>query len=306
MFRRRVVVQAVGDVAAGHGTVAGEVLGLGGGHLFFNGPRQLAREGVGLVFYAVGAVVAGAAFEGEDLRVRHQLQHLVGLRADLLHPLVAGHLPGDLAQRYLEVGLQQAGAVAFVEVLEGVEEVVAHQRHLIVAGKHQGQLLLEHQHAGGHGGDQVPALARHPCQHRDIERLETAHAFQVAEFELGHAAAAFPLDQADGNGVVRQHGGQVFDYARIGVVAIAGGEEGDLAPGAPGDLGGAGAVQGLQPSARTGGVVAGHPRLGIHIQGLFQQLARGRIAVGGIDRLRHHRDGCQPPDRPCAGKYPRR
>ncbi|MNG12392.1 hypothetical protein D3C84_960020 [compost metagenome] len=104
---------------------------------------------------------------------------------------------------------------------------------------------------------------------------------------------------------MRQHGGQVLDYARIGMVAVAGGEDGDLATGAPGDLGGAAAVQGFQPFARAGGVVAGHPRLGINIQCPFQQLARGRAAVGGIDRLRHHRDGRQSADGPRAGEYPR-
>jgi hypothetical protein len=63
--------------------------------------------------------VAGAALDGIHLCAGH-LEHFLGLLADVLHARVAGHVVRDLAQRHLEVGLQQAILVAQHEVFEGI------------------------------------------------------------------------------------------------------------------------------------------------------------------------------------------
>src|SRR6185312_229530 len=105
MFRRGFVVKSVGDVATGHRSVAGEMGGRRFGDALLHRSGQLARQRVGLVLDAVGAVVTGAALDRGDFGVRYQLQDVARLRSDLLHALVAGHLPGDLAQRRLEVRL---------------------------------------------------------------------------------------------------------------------------------------------------------------------------------------------------------
>ena len=306
MFRRRLVVEAVGDVAAGHRAVAGEVVGVGLLDTILHRPGQLARERVGLALDAVGAVVAGAALDGGDLRIRHQLQYLARLRADLLHALVARHLPGDLAQRRPEVGLQQAGLVPFGQVLERVEEALAHQRDVGVIGEHQRQFLLEHQHAGRDRRGEVPAFARHLRQHRDVALLVFLHRLQVAQFQLGHAAAAFLFDQPGRDRVVLQHHGEILDHHRVGVVAIAGGEQRDLAARAAGRNRFAAAVEDAQAFARGGRVVFGHACLRVDAHGLFQQLARGRVAVGGVDHLHHHRDRGELADGARAGQDPRR
>src|SRR3546814_6894305 len=50
-------------------------------HAVLDRLRQFARERVSLVLHAIGAVVAGAAFDRGDLGIRHQLQDLARLRA---------------------------------------------------------------------------------------------------------------------------------------------------------------------------------------------------------------------------------
>ncbi len=55
--------------------------------------------------------MARAAFNGVNLGAGHQFQHLPGFRTDILHPLMAGHMPGDLANRVLEFGVQQSRLV---------------------------------------------------------------------------------------------------------------------------------------------------------------------------------------------------
>lgn len=121
----RLIIQPMRNVTAGQRTVAGEMLRFGLAHAAFHGTDDLARVVVGLVFDAVGTVVARAALDGDHLGVGNQLQDVARLRADFLHALVAGNLPGDLAERLLEVGLEQVVLVAFGQVFERVEEMIA-------------------------------------------------------------------------------------------------------------------------------------------------------------------------------------
>src|SRR5579875_896626 len=99
MLLRRLAVEPVREVRAGHRTVAGEGGGAGIPDPRFDRPRDLARQRIGVALDAVGAVVAGAALDGDDYRARHQRENVAGLGTDLLHALVAGDVPGKLAQR---------------------------------------------------------------------------------------------------------------------------------------------------------------------------------------------------------------
>ena len=175
------------------------------------------------------------------------------------------------------------------EVVEGVEDARLDRLHLGVVGVHQRDLLLEHQHAGRDRRHQVPAIGHRARQHRQVGLLVAVDAVEVAQFQLGHAAAGFALDQLDLDAVVAQHHGQVLHHLRHVVVAVAGGEDRDPAAGGAGRLRGGGARgQGADALAAAPAVVLRQRRLAMHAQGPFQQRARGRHAVGGIHHLRHH------------------
>ena len=66
---------------------------------------------------------------------------------------------------------------------------VLHRLHVRVLGKHQRQLLLEHQHAGGNRRDDVVAVVDQRLQLRDVEVLVLLDRLEIAQLELGHAAA---------------------------------------------------------------------------------------------------------------------
>src|SRR3546814_4174685 len=68
-------------------------------------------------------------------------------RADVLHALVTGHLPGDRAEVVAKLGVELAGSVAMHQVFERIEDRPFDRLHLRVVGIHQWQFLLEHQHA---------------------------------------------------------------------------------------------------------------------------------------------------------------
>ena len=88
------------------------------------------------------------------------------------------------------------------EVFEGVEEVGCHPLHVLVLREHEGQLLLEHEHARGDGGDDVPARFDGFKQDRNVVFLQALDCREVPELKLGHAAALLPIDDLHGDVVV--------------------------------------------------------------------------------------------------------
>ena len=267
--RQRVLRHALRDVVAGQRAVGADVVGLVLGHRLEHRLADLHRDRVGRRLHAVGAGVARAALDRVELhrdRLADQLEHLLGLAADLLHPAVAGDVVADLAQRSLEVGLQQAVLVARHQVLEGVEHRLLHQLDVGVVGEQQRQLLLEHQRAGRDRRQDRIALARVLRQHRNVGLLVLRHAFEVAELELGHAAAALLLDHGVGDGVVREQLDQVVPDAGLVVVDVAGREDRDLAGRALAvhDRRGGGLRGALQRKRRRREL--GQPGVGVHVQ----------------------------------------
>jgi len=231
VFRLAAVLEAVGDVVSGHGAVAAVVVRLGLLDTVDHRTGDLHGGLVVLLLHRVGAVVAGAALDDLDLGIRDQRQQLTGLLPHVLHPLVTGRVVGHLAQGLLEIGIELALLVAQHQVLERVEDVLLHLLHLGVVRKHQRQLLLEHQHAGGDHRHDVPTLVHHGGQHRDVGLLRLLHRLQVAQLQLGHAAAALLLGDGHRDVVVLQNRRQVLADMGLVVVAVAGGEQDHLAAG---------------------------------------------------------------------------
>ncbi len=191
-------------------------------------------------------------------------------------------------------------SMALPQVFERIEDVALDQQHVLIIWEHQRQLLLEHQHAGRNRRADIPAVADRRGEHRDIGLFILFHMLQIAEFELGHAAAHLALDQFHGDAVVTQHGGQILHRLRRRIIAVAGREQRNLAARASRRLGGAAAIQCLQTLACSRRRVGRYARIAMHAERFFQQLARTRTAVQGIDRVDHHRDRRQLAD--CIGR----
>mmetsp|Transcript_44686 Transcript_44686/g.105143 ORF Transcript_44686/g.105143 Transcript_44686/m.105143 type:complete len:598 (-) Transcript_44686:3554-5347(-) len=290
--RRTRLRHALGDVVAGQRAVAGDEVGRVLGHRLEHRLADLHRHRMGGRLHAIGARMAGTAFNGVELdldALSDQLEHLLGLAADLLHPAVARDVVADPAQGLLEVGLQQPVLVAGDEVFKGVPHRVLHKPHVLLVRKHQRQFLLEHQRAtrdGRQDGEAVSGIGR---QHGDIGRLVLLDAVQVTQLQLGHAAAGFLLDDHIGDRVVFQHLEQVEADAGFVVVDIAGGEDGHLARCALAIADDLSLRLGRAPAETLGGQ-RGQPGLGVHAELAVHQPPSELGAVQRVDRLHHDRN----------------
>ena len=190
---------------------------------------DLHRVGVILGLHAPGAIVPGAALDRGQLRAGDRLQHFARFLPHVLHARMAGDVIRDLAQCSLEIRLQQAVAVAQHEILERVEHRLLHRLDVGVVGEHQRQLLLEHQGAGGHRGEDRVALARKLGERRDVDVLVPGDRLEIAEFEFRHSATGLLFEHDVGDRVVLENREQVVADARLVVVDVAGGVNRDLA-----------------------------------------------------------------------------
>ena len=285
--RRAQLRHALRDVVAGQRAVTADEIGFVLGHGLEHGLADGHGIGVMQRLDAVGAGVARAALDGVELHLHalpHQLEHFFGLAADLLHAAMTGDVITDAAQRGLEVGLEQAVLVARHQVLEGVEHRRLDGLRVGVIGKHQRQLLLEHQRAAGNGAQDGPALFGVTRQHRDVGAPAFLNRVQVAKLKARHAAALLFLDDLVGDLVVVQQLDEVGADAGLVVVDIAGGKDCHLARFAlavDGHVGGV--VHHAAPTKALFGHVR-HPDLGVHAQQLVHGLAHG---LGGVDRVDH-------------------
>ena len=80
------------------------------------------------------------------------------------------------------------------------------------------------------GGDMIQpgafgkTIADRGGKNRDVVFLQCRHGRQVAELQLGHAAALLSLKQRGGDAVVLEHLGHVFTGAGFVSVHVAGGK----------------------------------------------------------------------------------
>ena len=245
----------------------------------------------------------GAALDGVELRIGHETQHLAGFEADVLHAQVAWHMVRHRPQLPLEIGFQFSFLVPQHQIFERVEYGLLDLGHVGIVGEHEWQFLLEHQHAGRHRRDNVPALVHEFGQHRDIGFLGARHGLEIAQLQFGHAATALLLGKRHGNAVVFEHGDQIFTHMGFVVVAVTGGEQGDLAMRASGrDRGCTFASAAARALAQGVAVIFRQYRLGVHAQNLVQHLAHGFGPIRGVHRLHHHRDAGQFADHVGAGQ----
>ena len=82
------------------------------GDSFYHGPGNLLGFIPCIVAQTVGAIMAGAALDGIDLGTRYKCQHLFGLWADILHPLMTGNMPGHGTQALVELCSEQSCLVS--------------------------------------------------------------------------------------------------------------------------------------------------------------------------------------------------
>src|SRR5205814_4438567 len=87
---------------------------------------------------------------------------------------------------------------------------------------------LEHQGARRHDGKNRVAFACELDESRNVMRYQSLDALEIAELELGHAAAGFFLHDQVGNLVVIENGEEIVARTRLVVVHVAGRKYRDL------------------------------------------------------------------------------
>src|SRR5690606_34495114 len=127
-------------------------------------------------------------------------------------------------------------------------------------------------------------------QHRDVGPAGGHHRLDIPQFQLGHTAALLPGGQGEVDAVVLEYPDQILHHLGLVGVAVAGGEQGNLA-------GGGATGAGLAPldkgsGAAPGGAVAelGKAGVGVDAEVLGHQLAGRGVAVDGVDPEVDRRD----------------
>jgi hypothetical protein len=110
------------------------------------------------------------------------------------------------------------------QILERIERARRYLPHAGVLGKHEWQLLLEHEHAGGYGREHIVARLHRRKQLRNVALLEARDSLEIAELEPRHAATAFRAEQRDLDAIVLENGNQVLGERGLVAIAVAGGE----------------------------------------------------------------------------------
>src|SRR5689334_9779767 len=110
-LRQTVFVDSLFDMVAGQLAVGRDVVGLRLRHRLEDRRADFHRGLVELLFYAERACMSGATLNYRYLRIRHERQRLRCLAADVLYACMTRHVIGDLAERRIEIGLEQAIAM---------------------------------------------------------------------------------------------------------------------------------------------------------------------------------------------------
>ena len=121
MVRLAAAAGNVGDVVGRHRAIAGDPARPGLLHAARHRPRDLQRLLVGRGAHAVGAVVAGAALDGDDLGARHQRQELaLGPVADEfrmgVRQMFAALTAGADAPQAMDASMTLLGRVFFADL----------------------------------------------------------------------------------------------------------------------------------------------------------------------------------------------
>src|SRR4051812_519267 len=95
------------DLVSGHRAVARIEIRTAVDDATYDRAADLHRHVAELALHAVRAVVARAALDRLDLRLRHQHQQVARLQAEVLYAQVTRHVIADLAELAREIGAQQ-------------------------------------------------------------------------------------------------------------------------------------------------------------------------------------------------------
>ncbi len=137
---------------------------------------------------------------------------------------------GDLAERAcLKSVLRRPSFWRATRYSKGSNIASCTALHVGVVREHERQLLLEHERAGGDRRHDRVALAGELRERRDVLLLARRDRLQVAQLQLGHAAAGFLLGDHVGDLVVGEDLREVVADAGLVVVDVAGREDRDLA-----------------------------------------------------------------------------
>ena len=94
------------DVVSGHRAVARVGVGFGLFHAIDYRLTDFHRNIVKFLFYRVGSIMPGTAFDSVDFGTGNQRQDIAGFHADALYALMAGDVIGNLADAVGEAGTQ--------------------------------------------------------------------------------------------------------------------------------------------------------------------------------------------------------
>jgi hypothetical protein len=185
---RVLIIESLGNLLRCHGTVTDEVVCTGFFNFSNHRPGDFFRYVMKLLFYCIRSVMPGTPFDGFDFGVRREREKIAGFQADVLHPQMAGHLVGDLAECVLKVRFKKTVPVPEHQVFERIEHGVANFPDIFVVGKHQRQFLFEHQCAGRNRRHDVPARVDPVRQAGNAGIPRRAHSFEIGQFQFRHAA----------------------------------------------------------------------------------------------------------------------
>src|SRR5580704_15441196 len=121
MRRRRAVIEPALDLMSRHGAIAGVEVGAARLHALDHRLADFHGDAAILTLDPVGPVVTRAALDRFHRRSGNELQYVASLETEILHPQVAGHVIGDLAESAGEIRAHQPGFVPQRQILERIE-----------------------------------------------------------------------------------------------------------------------------------------------------------------------------------------
>ena len=134
---------------------------------------------------------------------------------------MARNLITHIAQFFWKFGFQKPIAFAGHEIFKRIPHVFFDQLGVRAVRKHQGYFLFEHQCTTGHCSHDGETIFGVFGQLRNVGFFRGLDRIEIAQFQLGHAAALFFFHNDVRNVVVVQNFEQIVANARFVVVNVA-------------------------------------------------------------------------------------
>jgi len=130
------VLQTQLNLITGHGTITNIVIYLCLSNFVHNRLAYFHGNIVIFTFHRIGTIVARAAINDSNMRIRDKSQHLFSFHADFLHTLVAGNVIGNIPQAAFKISRKHTGFVSQHEILKWVVKGPLHFFYLLILREH--------------------------------------------------------------------------------------------------------------------------------------------------------------------------